>query len=252
MPAFQGERPVRAAREIHIVGDVKRGQLPGPMQILEQIHDHLAGPEVEIARGFVGEKNAGVAHQRARQYDALLLSTRKLTRAMLCAVSQAHFIQPLQSDWFCVFSVQTPNQQRHHHVLHGRKLGQKRLNLPDKSQFPVAELRQFVRRKSAYVVLPEVYRTVRWRVQTSQQVEQRALAGARLADQGHLLAFGYLQIQARENHQLGLARSIHLRQVHGLECDRHPAFILQRRNSGSARLGEDFAKGEYHRGVLSG
>jgi hypothetical protein len=57
------------------------------MQILEQIHDHLAGPEVEIARGFVGEKNAGVAHQRARQYDALLLSTRKLTGAVLCAVS---------------------------------------------------------------------------------------------------------------------------------------------------------------------
>ena len=57
------------------------------MQILEQIHDHFAGPEIEVARGFVGQKDAGVAHQRARQYDSLLLSARKLTRTMLSAVS---------------------------------------------------------------------------------------------------------------------------------------------------------------------
>jgi hypothetical protein len=57
------------------------------MQILQQIHDHLAGPEVEIAGGFVGQKDVGVSHQRARQHDALLLPTRKLTGAVLCAVS---------------------------------------------------------------------------------------------------------------------------------------------------------------------
>jgi hypothetical protein len=85
--AFQREGAIRAAREIQIVGDVKRSQLPGPMQILEQIHDHLAGPEVEIASGFVGQEHARVANQRAGQDDSLLLSARKLTRAMLSAVS---------------------------------------------------------------------------------------------------------------------------------------------------------------------
>jgi len=64
------------------------------MQILEQIHDHLAGPEVEIAGRFVGQKDARVADQRAGQNDSLLLSARKLTRAMLSAVSQANLIQP--------------------------------------------------------------------------------------------------------------------------------------------------------------
>jgi hypothetical protein len=85
--AFQGQGPVRAAREIQIVGDVQGGQLPGPMQILEQVHDHLAGPEVEIARGLVDQKNARVADQRASQYHSLLFSARKLTRTMLSAVS---------------------------------------------------------------------------------------------------------------------------------------------------------------------
>ena len=87
MAAFQRERTVRAAREIQIVGDVQRSQLPGPMQILEQIHDHFASPEIEIASGFVGQKNARIADQRACQHDSLLLSARKLTRAMLSAVS---------------------------------------------------------------------------------------------------------------------------------------------------------------------
>ena len=94
MAAFQREGAVRAAREIQIVSYVKRGQPSGPMQILEQVHDHFAGPEVEIASGFVGQKHARVADQRASQYDSLLLPARKLTRAMLSAVSQAHFIQP--------------------------------------------------------------------------------------------------------------------------------------------------------------
>ncbi len=87
MAAFQSESPVRAAREIQIVSDVQRSQLPGPMQILEQVHDHLASPVVEIAGGFVGQKDARVANQRAGQYDSLLFSTRKLTRTMLSAVS---------------------------------------------------------------------------------------------------------------------------------------------------------------------
>ena len=87
MPAFKREHAVRAACEIQIVGDVKRGQLPGPMQILEQIHDHLTGPKVEVAGGFVGQKDTRVPDQRAGQNDSLLLPTRKLTRAMLSAVS---------------------------------------------------------------------------------------------------------------------------------------------------------------------
>ena len=76
MAAFQSERPVRAAREIQIVRDVQGGQLPGPMQILEQVHDHLAGPEIEIARGFVSQEDTGIADQRAGQHDSLLFPTR--------------------------------------------------------------------------------------------------------------------------------------------------------------------------------
>ena len=76
MAAFERQGPVRAACEVQIVRDVKRSQLAGAMQILEQVHDHFAGPEIEIAGGFVRQKDVGVAHQRAGQYDSLLFSAR--------------------------------------------------------------------------------------------------------------------------------------------------------------------------------
>ena len=58
----------------------------------------------------------------------------------------------------------------------------------------VLPVRQFIRRETAYVVLPEVYRTVRRRVQTSQQMEQRALARAGFAYQRHLFALLDFQV----------------------------------------------------------
>jgi hypothetical protein len=51
-----------------------------------------------------------------------------------------------------------PYQKRHHHILVRRKLGEQRVNLPDKAQLPVPKLRKLVCRKRAYVMMPEVYR----------------------------------------------------------------------------------------------
>src|SRR5712691_248529 len=43
-----------------------RGKMPRPMQVPEETHDHLTGPEVEAAGRLAGEQGAGIAHQRAR------------------------------------------------------------------------------------------------------------------------------------------------------------------------------------------
>ena len=47
-----------------------------PMQTFQEFEDHLAGPEVEISGRFVGQQDRGLPDQGARQYHALLLSTR--------------------------------------------------------------------------------------------------------------------------------------------------------------------------------
>ncbi len=46
------------------------------MKTFQELESHLAGPEVEISSRFVGQQNGGLAHQSARQDDALLFSAR--------------------------------------------------------------------------------------------------------------------------------------------------------------------------------
>ena len=67
---------------------------------------------------------------------------------MRCPRAEAHFIQPRQrfGGGLCVRP--TPNQQRHHHVLQRRKLRQQGVNLPDKPNLPVAEIRLFRRQRA--------------------------------------------------------------------------------------------------------
>ena len=46
------------------------------MQIFKQFEDHFAGPEIEVAGGFVRQQSRRLSHQGARKHDALLLATR--------------------------------------------------------------------------------------------------------------------------------------------------------------------------------
>ena len=64
-----------------------RGAAAGAMQVLNETHDHFPRPEVETAGGFVGEKDARISRERPSQDHPLLLSPRKLARAMRRAVA---------------------------------------------------------------------------------------------------------------------------------------------------------------------
>ena len=64
------------------------------MQAFQEFEDHLAGPEVQISRRFVGQQDGGLSDQRAGQYHALLLSSRKFTGAMRRPRPKPNFIQP--------------------------------------------------------------------------------------------------------------------------------------------------------------
>src|SRR5437764_5179293 len=53
------------------------------MQSKEEIDDHGAGLGIQIAGGFISVQNPRLAHERASQGDALLLTSGKLHRIML-------------------------------------------------------------------------------------------------------------------------------------------------------------------------
>src|SRR5579884_2575660 len=83
---LERKNTVRAAGKVEIVSDVNRGKPASAMQILQQAHDHFAGPEVQVAGGLVSQQNFGVTDQGARENDALLLAPRQFSRAVRRAV----------------------------------------------------------------------------------------------------------------------------------------------------------------------
>src|SRR5271167_402616 len=109
--------------------------------------------------------------------------------------AQSNFVQPLHRYRLGNFLALTPNQQRHHHVLERRKFGEQRVNLPHKTQLPIAKLSESACGKLTNVILPEVYRTLGRPVQTAQEVEQGALPGPGLAYQSQTFAARDFEVQ---------------------------------------------------------
>jgi hypothetical protein len=49
------EHPVTTPREFHIMGNKNGGEPVGTMQTFQQFENHLAGPEIQVPCGFVGQ-----------------------------------------------------------------------------------------------------------------------------------------------------------------------------------------------------
>jgi len=73
---FKGECPATTTSECEIVRNEYRRELVRAVQIFQEFEDHLAGPEIEVSRGFVGQQHARFADQRAREGNPLLLPAR--------------------------------------------------------------------------------------------------------------------------------------------------------------------------------
>src|ERR1700682_2041960 len=82
-------RALRELSNIGFVGYQDDGQAL-IVEFLKNPHDLNRGATVEIPRGFVGEKDRGSVHQRARNRKALLLGARKLGGGVLAAGSETH------------------------------------------------------------------------------------------------------------------------------------------------------------------
>src|SRR5206468_3094575 len=61
----------------------------------QQVHDRLAVAGVQVPRGLVGEQDRGIAYDRARDRDALLLAPGELHRIMLRAMHHTDLLERL-------------------------------------------------------------------------------------------------------------------------------------------------------------
>jgi len=72
-----------------------RCQPVGGVQPGNQVKDQPSGRFVQIAGGLVGQKQTGIVDQGSGQRHALLLTAAEFAGAMLAAILQPNFFQPL-------------------------------------------------------------------------------------------------------------------------------------------------------------
>ena len=66
------------------------------MQPLQELENHFAGPEIQVAGGFVSEQNGRFSHQSAGKHHPLLFTAGKFSSAVGSTGLKSDLIQPLQ------------------------------------------------------------------------------------------------------------------------------------------------------------
>ena len=76
-------------RYVFFVGHQDDG-VPGGVELVDKVHDFVAGASIQRARWFVGQNDGGVVDQSTSHGNALPLPTRKFVGAVIHAVAQAY------------------------------------------------------------------------------------------------------------------------------------------------------------------
>ena len=101
-----------------MVGDDNH-RMPAIAQLMQDRHHLFARMAVQCAGWFIGKNYLTAVHQCPRDADALLLTTRKLCRIILCTVFQPQPLQQLLGTKQSLFPLKTSIDGGYFNVLLG-------------------------------------------------------------------------------------------------------------------------------------
>src|SRR5690606_38957044 len=114
------------------------------IDLLEQFHYAARRFPVEISCRLVREHQFGPVHQRSRYGDALLLPTRKLCGAEMNAVRKPNPLKQLPAAFFRSPRLPPDTDSRgKNHILQRGEIRKQMMELKDKTDVPITEVRQF-------------------------------------------------------------------------------------------------------------
>ena len=195
-----------------IVGDEDDGDALGAVELLEHLEDFLAGAGIEVAGRLVGEEHPRPVDQRSGDGHALLLAAGKLRRLVVDAVRQADLLEHLG----CALSLLLLGEvllgigQRHQDVLQRRRARQQVEALEDETDYPVAQPGPLLGGEPGYLPAVQPVLAGSRVVQATEDVHQRAFAGAARAHQRTSSPASNVQRHAFEHGQVHLAEVVGL------------------------------------------
>src|SRR5262249_56810595 len=89
-PTHQAQRALHRRCQTGVVGSDDQGRTTFRIELQEELMDPLARLRIEVARGLVGQEQAGAAPPPARHRPALLLPARELPGAVVGSVLPTH------------------------------------------------------------------------------------------------------------------------------------------------------------------
>ena len=163
------------------------------------------GARVERAGRLVGEHDARLADEGARDGDALLLAARELGRSVAAALVEADAVQDVADDGPAQPLAGEPRRQRD--VLLGGQRAEQVEGLEDEADPLAAQAGEGSLVETVELELVEVDAALRRPVQARGDLQQRRLPGARRAHDRGERAAGHGQRDAVEGAHLPVAAS---------------------------------------------
>jgi hypothetical protein len=138
------EATVGIRRYIRIMCHQNNSDAAFPVQVLKNGHDLHSGSRIQCSSGFVCEENARIVNQRARDRDALLLSTGELARLMLSAFAESNGGKSPSRSLVALLCRNVGVHQRQFDVFCSARSREQIELLKHKSDFSVSDLRKLI------------------------------------------------------------------------------------------------------------
>src|SRR5262245_3590696 len=138
-PVDELHAPAEPQREVRAVRDHDERGAVHAVHLEQELEHLICGLRIEIAGRLVGEHEARLEYERARDRHALAFAAGELADRVIHAVLEADLGEQAQRALAHLLRAQSAEQARHHHVLARVELGQQVVELEDEPERLVAE-----------------------------------------------------------------------------------------------------------------
>lgn len=180
-------------------GDQEAGSRFG-VDAFDESHHLACRLPVEVPGRLVSEDDGGIVHERTRDRHPLTLPPRQRARPIVETIGQPDRAQQVRSPPAHLARFPSGRGRRgHRHILHGRKIAKKVVELEHEANVQAAEAGPLRVAGSDQVSAQHPVLAAGGPQQCSENGQQRALSGARRAQQSRKLAATEVEIDVMKN-----------------------------------------------------